>query len=77
MSQPLLGGILDEDSKKAGYIDENVLDATIRELQGVAESANIGQVQTTVDLKENYRKSPEAQLLIEPESDKQELQDFQ
>lgn len=56
------------------HVDENVLDATIRELQGIAESANIGQVQNTHNIGNT---SEETQQLIEPETDNQELQDFQ
>ncbi|KAE9553168.1 hypothetical protein FO519_003607 [Halicephalobus sp. NKZ332] len=74
MTKAARGG---ESSGNADFIDENVLDATIRELQGVAESANIGQVQSTINRKDNQHKNPETHQLIEPECDNQEIQDFQ
>jgi serine/threonine protein kinase len=61
--------------------DENILDATIKELQGIAESANVGEVQHGTDLPEDVKQQNETdeemQQLIEPESDdSQEMQDF-
>lgn len=63
--------------------DENILDATIKELQGIAESANVGEVQHTIEIAEvkDYTKinsnDEETQQLIEPDNeDSQEMQDF-
>lgn len=65
-----------ENSRNADNVDENVLDATIRELQGIAESANVGDVLASFEPEEN-KKTDETQNLIEPESDNQDMQNFQ
>uniref|UniRef100_A0AC34PUR4 Protein kinase domain-containing protein n=1 Tax=Panagrolaimus sp. JU765 TaxID=591449 RepID=A0AC34PUR4_9BILA len=67
-----------EDFRNAVLVDENVLDATIRELQGIAESANVGDVLAGLEREEDKKidETNETQNLIEPESDNQDIQNF-